>query len=343
MSPATHPPPRREALQLMVAHPGGPLHPTALRSLPDFLDRGDVLVVNDAATFPASLPASLADGTQTFEIRLAAAARYGVVWCVLFGEGSWRVPTEHRGLAPRLTPGQTIILGRNTATLAADVIDVDPVSARLVQLSFTDPRQLWNFLYTNGRPIQYSYLDQDFPLDQFQTIYAARPWAAEMPSAGRGLTWSLLEQLRARGVEISTLTHAAGLSSTGDPQLDARLPLPERYDIPQTTVDAIAGAQARGRRIVAVGTTVVRALEGAARKPGGLTAGSDITDLRLSAATELRVVDSILTGMHGPGESHFELLGAFAPRPRLTEIWNQAATMGFLCHEFGDLSLILGS
>jgi S-adenosylmethionine:tRNA ribosyltransferase-isomerase len=177
-----------------------------------------------------------------------------------------------------------------------------------------------------------------------------------MPSAGRPLSWEILFALRRRGIELASLTHAAGLSSTGEPALDQALPLPERYDLPEPTVQAVAAARARGGRVIAVGTTVVRALEGAARAleregatpgtlrdgaaPGTLRPGSGITDLVLGPDTELRICDGILTGIHGPGESHFRLLAAFCPTEALAAAFRHASRAGYLCHEFGDLSLI---
>jgi S-adenosylmethionine:tRNA ribosyltransferase-isomerase len=171
-----------------------------------------------------------------------------------------------------------------------------------------------------------------------------------MPSAGWPLSWSILLALRRRGIELCWLTHAAGLSSTGDPELDRALPLAERYDLPELTVAAIARARRRGGRIIAVGTTVVRALEGAERNaraegasPGTLLPGSALTDLLLDDKTQPAVVDGLLTGMHGPGESHFRLMSALAPEPLLQTAWDHAARLGYLCHEFGDLCLVLAS
>jgi len=349
MNPATRPPTRRDALRLLVADRSGEMTEVAeLHQLPAFLEPGDLLVLNDAATLPASLSASFCEHTTTsdrrdFEIRLTGAeVRDGVFWCVLFGAGNWSMPTEERGPAPILVVGQVVWLGAlDGERCPAKVTAVDSISPRLVELTFLDRgARLWEFLYTQGRPIQYAYLDGRYGLNAFQTAYAARPWAAEMPSAGRGLSWELLQRLAAAGIKIATLTHSAGLSSTGDPVLDARLPLPERYEIPDSTVEAIADARARGSRVIAVGTTVVRALEGAARQ-GSLHSGDGVTDFKLGPETQLQVVDSLLTGMHGPGESHFELLGAFAERTRLLAVWQRAAAHGFACHEFGDLCLIL--
>jgi len=142
------------------------------------------------------------------------------------------------------------------------------------------------------------------------------------------------------GAEVVTLTHAAGLSATGDPALDARLPLPERYDLPAATVDAISRARERGRRVVAVGTTVTRALEGNHRTHGALRPGLGETDLVLGPDTERAVVDALLTGAHDPASSHYQLLRAFAPEPLLRDAVRVSASLGYLGHELGDSWLI---
>src|SRR5262249_22326917 len=145
-----------------------------------------------------------------------------------------------------------------------------------------------------------------------------------------------------RGVRIAQLTHAAGLSSTGDPALDAALPLPERYEIPTSTVDAINQTRATGGRIIAVGTTVVRALEGCAREHDGfIVAGEGATDLVTTRAHPLTVVDGLLSGVHEPESSHFALLGAFLPPPLDTIYIVHVALAGYRGHEFGDSTLVL--
>jgi S-adenosylmethionine:tRNA ribosyltransferase-isomerase len=136
------------------------------------------------------------------------------------------------------------------------------------------------------------------------------------------------------------VTHAAGLSSTGDPALDARLPLPERFEVAQATVDAVTETHARNGRVVAVGTTVVRALESAALG-GPLRAQSGDTGLRIGPGFRARVVDGLLTGMHEPDSSHFALLAAFAPRELLAAAHRHAEAVGYLGHEFGDVALVL--
>jgi S-adenosylmethionine:tRNA ribosyltransferase-isomerase len=165
-----------------------------------------------------------------------------------------------------------------------------------------------------------------------------------MPSAGRPLAWSLVSTLRTLGVRVAALTHAAGLSSTGDPDLDAALPFPERFDVPRATVSAVAAARAERRRVVAVGTTVVRALEGCAALHGGqLVAGEGTTDLRIDGRFRPRLVDGLLTGMHEVGSSHRELLRAFAPESLLASAFSHAEAGGYLDHEFGDACLVLSS
>ena len=169
---------------------------------------------------------------------------------------------------------------------------------------------------------------------------AALPAAFEPPSAGFVLDWRLLHRLRERGVGYATLTHAAGISSTGDAALDARLPFDEPYHLPQATVLAIARAQAHGGRVIALGTTVVRALEHAASLRLPLRAGDGLADQRLGAASRLRVVDAIVSGTHEPGTSHRELLRAFASDEVLARADAALLAHGYRTHEFGDSVLI---
>ena len=201
---------------------------------------------------------------------------------------------------------------------------------------------LWEALYRSGRPVQYAHVAAPLALWDVTTGYAARPWAAEAPSAGLCLRAEVLAGLREAGVALATLTHAAGLSSTGDPALDAALPLPERSALPARTVDAVVRARAAGGRVVAVGTTVVRALEGRALQGGGvLRAGEGVTDVLLGPGFRRAVVDGLLTGVHEPGSSHFALLQAFAPEALLRDALGLAEARGFLGHELGDAMLVL--
>jgi S-adenosylmethionine:tRNA ribosyltransferase-isomerase len=307
--------------------------------LPLVLLPGDLLVVNDAATLPASLSGQARGGPV--EVRLAGAGASWREWtAVLFGSGTWRERTEDRPSPPVLARGDVVEFD---GSLMASVEDVSDVSARLVTLRFDrDGEALWAALYRAGRPVQYSYLSRPLPLWHVQTPFGARPWAVEMPSAGRGLTSWLLRDVRRHGIAVAAITHAAGLSSTGDPGLDAILPLPERYDVPTETVEAVRRARSVGGRVVAAGTTVVRALEGCAAAHGGvLRPGQGITAIRIGAEFRPAVVDGLMTGMHEPGTSHFELMQAFAPGPLLEAAHRHATSAGYLGHEFGDACLVL--
>ena len=333
---------RDDARLLVLEGRSGRLHDRAVGDLPELLAPGDLLVLNDAATLPASLRGRTAGGDDV-ELRLAGPPT-GDRWpAVLFGAGDWRTRTEDRAAPPAVAPGERLSLG-DPAGLVAEVVSVALLSPRLVEVRFDRAGEaLWRALYALGRPVQYAHHDRDLDLWTVQTAYAARPWAVEMPSAGRPLGWRVLGALRRRGVELAWLTHAAGLSATGDPALDAALPLPEQYDLPERTVHAVGRARADGRRVLAVGTTVVRALEGAARQPGGLRPGPGTTALVMSERTRPLVVDGLVTGIHAPGESHYRLLGAFASPVALAAAARHAALRGYRPHELGDLALVVPS
>jgi S-adenosylmethionine:tRNA ribosyltransferase-isomerase len=343
LAPATWPAADASLTRLLHVDPArGTYRDARLAELESLLRPGDLLVLNDAATLPASLPGWSRLGV--LELRLAGPPGGAGEWpAVLFGAGSWRDRTEDRRPPPELGTGERIQLeapGPDRG-LQAEIVSVSSVSPRLVGLRFDrEGSALWSALYRIGRPVQYSYLRATLPSWHAQTAFAGRPLAAEMPSAGRPLRVSQLRALRSKGVVLAAVTHAAGLSSTGDPALDAALPLPELSLVPPATVVAVADAKRSGARVVAVGTTVVRALEGAGRD-GGLQAGATITALRIGPGFRLRVVSGLLTGLHAPGESHFELLQAFAPRALLEAALAHAAASGYRGHEFGDLSLIL--
>ena len=169
---------------------------------------------------------------------------------------------------------------------------------------------------------------------------AADPVAFEAPSAGFALDWQTLARWRGRGIRFATLTHAAGISSTGDPALDRRLPFDEPYRIPQATAAAIAETRAERGRVIAIGTTVVRALEAAAVADAAVRAGEGVARGRIGPDTHIGVVDAVLTGVHAPGESHFQLLRAFTDDTALDRAGQTLARRGYRTHEFGDSLLV---
>lgn len=339
MKPATEPRPRA-AVRALVIDARGTTTPLTARDLASAFAPGDLLVLNDAATMPASLAAHGPRG-ERIELRLAANRGDARTWtAALLGAGDYRLPTEHRPPPPSVRAGDRLIVDGKDG-LVAIVERVHALSPRLVDVSFDLPLRrhvhddaIWSALYRSGRPVQYSHVPEPLALWDVQNAWATRPWAVEMPSAGRVLDVAMLAALRSRGVEIAFVTHAAGLSAVGDPAIDAALPLPERYDVPPETHAAIA----RAKRVIAVGTSVVRALESAAAS--GRSSG--ITDLKLGPSSRRRVVDAILTGVHEDGTSHHSLLEAFVPAHVLEEGTRISVDRGFLGHEFGDVWLIWG-
>lgn len=212
---------------------------------------------------------------------------------------------------------------------------------RLIELAFNHPPAVvWEGIARHGRPIQYAYVPAPLAIWDTWTSIAGQPVAFEPPSAGFVLDWAMLRALRSRGVQFATLTHAAGISSTGDAELDRLLPFDEPYYIPRSTAVLVRRTLRRGGRIVAVGTTVVRALEHAARLPGWVLPGHGVATQRITSLSHLRVVHAIVSGLHEAGSSHYELLRAFQDDPTLQEMTAQAEARGYLAHEFGDLVFI---
>jgi S-adenosylmethionine:tRNA ribosyltransferase-isomerase len=310
-----------------------------IRDLPSFLARGDVVVVNDAATLPASLTA--ADGR--FEIRLLGQSRTGERYdAVLFGEGDFRTPTERRAPPPTLEVGERVTL---SGGLEARVTRVDGEEPRLVEIEFDHTAEdFYRGLYAGGRPIQYAHVPEPLDLWTVQNRFSSRPWAFEAPSAGRPITWSTLLGLKRAGIGVAWVTHAAGISSTGSDTIDRKFPMRERYAVGPEAVKAVERAKEDGGRVLAVGTTVVRALESAVLEHAGALEPADSeTSLVIGPGFRPLVVDGVLSGMHSRGTSHYSLLRAFAPEALLDRALAHAEAEGYLEHEFGDSCLILGS
>jgi S-adenosylmethionine:tRNA ribosyltransferase-isomerase len=213
---------------------------------------------------------------------------------------------------------------------------------RLVSIRFEGPNDaIWAGIARHGKPIQYSHVSEQLVLWDVWTRIASPPVAFEAPSAGFALDWHTIASLRVRGIGFATITHAAGISSTGDPDLDQRLPFDEPYQIPMSTARAIASTRESGGRVIAIGTTVVRALEHAARTDGFVHAGEGIATQRIGPGTRLRVVDALLTGVHERGTSHYELLRAFTDDATLVAADEAIASHAYRPHEFGDSVLVI--
>jgi S-adenosylmethionine:tRNA ribosyltransferase-isomerase len=329
-----------DAKLMMVDARGAPRH-TLRAAFAEWLRPNDLVVANDAATLPACLRGTHARTGARIEIRLAGRRSLDVdavssFDAIVFGEGDFRTRTELRPAPPALLPGDRLLLGPLRATIER-ALD----HPRLVTLTFDGtPAEIWAGLARHGRPIQYAHVPAPLALWDVWSSHAALPAAFETPSAGFLLSWQVQAEIRARGAQFATLTHAAGISSTGDPALDARLPFDEPYFIPPGTAEGIRIAKSCGGRIVAIGTTVVRALEHAAGEDGIVASGFGIANQRIGADTVLRVVDAIVSGTHEPGSSHHELLRAFATDASLARAQDELERRHYTTHEFGDSVLI---
>ena len=330
--------PRHEAAKLLIVDGRGALHHSSIAELPDLLHPGDLVVANDAATLPASLRGTHMPTGDAIEVRLAgrpSASDETRFIAIVFGAGDYRIRTEDRPAPPVLCAGDRLALGPMTATVERVL-----GHPRLIVLRFEGrASELWDGVARHGRAIQYAHVPRALELWDVWTKIAGAPVAFEPPSAGFALTWSMLAAFAKGGVGFVTLTLAAGISSTGDAELDKRLPFDEAYDIPRATVAAVRKTKSEGGRVIAIGTSVVRALEHAA-KDGALHAGAGVAAGRLGPSTRLKLVDAIVSGVHAPGESHFELLRAFVPDDVLRNMAETLEESGFRNHEFGDFVLI---
>jgi S-adenosylmethionine:tRNA ribosyltransferase-isomerase len=302
--------------------------------LANFLRTGDLLVFNSSRTLPAALAGRVEQTSQTIEVRLAER----------LPDNSWLALLLRRSeasLGEEPYAGMNIDFGEG---LNCRLLERDQRIPRLWKLSFSESgTRLLDLIYRVGQPIRYNYVAAPWHLDYYQNVYATEPGSAEMPSAGRPFTWQLLFALRRASIESAYVVLHAGLSSYMDDRLDRQhLASEEEYSIPEATAQKIRSARARGGRIVAVGTTVVRALESIAMVTGGdLHAYHGYTSLRLTATHQLRVVDGLLTGLHEPQASHLDLLCAFLPVDVVRTAYQEAISRNYLWHEFGDLNLIL--
>jgi S-adenosylmethionine:tRNA ribosyltransferase-isomerase len=331
--------PNRQSAKLLAVDRHGRMRHLARTALGLLFRPGDLVIANDAATLPASLAGVHCASNCSIEVRLAAwvATRDPTRFtAIALGAGDHRTPTEDRPPPPRLSPGDRLTLGPLTG-LVENAFD----PPRLFGLRLLGSRAVvLAGIARHGRPIQYAHVPQPVALWDVWTSIADRPIAFEPPSAGFALDWRTQATWRNRGVEFVTITHAAGISTTGDPALDQRLPFDEPYHIPERTTLAVKRVKSGGGRVIAIGTSVMRALESAADADGTPRPGEGVAQGRIEFGSAICVADAILTGVHQPGESHYELLRAFADEKLLVAIATACEAHGYRAHEFGDSVLL---
>ncbi len=295
--------------------------------LPQLLRSGDLLVVNESATLPASLPARGSPGP--FLVHLST--RYG--------PALWLAETRWGPGRPGPVP---LELGEpfEIAGTPARAIAPFPGAPRLSFLRVEG--DLDRAMARAGRPIRYGYLAKEYPLETYQTVFAKVPGSAEMPSAGRPFTRPLLDRLAAAGVQVAPILLHTGVSSLElDPDRPEEIPIyPEPFEVSAGTAELVNRTRCAGGRVIAVGTTVVRALESAV--DGGLVREArGFTRLYLRPGRPWRAVDGLLTGFHDARTTHLELLASLSGVPALRDAYRVAVDRGYLWHEFGDSHLIL--
>lgn len=331
---------QRDEVRLMVSSPAGHQHAQFL-DLAQFLAPGDLLVVNESATLPASLPACSAQG-QGQQL-----SRWLLNLSTDYGNNLWLA--EPRWSAA--TPGNADPAGRFPVR-EGERIEVAGLPARVV-IPYPGLPRLWFVQFEGdvraamrqyGRPIVYSYIENPPGLDFYQTIFATTPGSAEMPSAARPFSRRVLDRLAARGVQIVPVLLHTGVSSLEvDTETVEDQPLyPEPFWVPGRTARAVNAARAEGRRVIAVGTTVVRALESAwDEQAQKVRSVSGFTRLYVHPERGVHVIDGLLTGLHDPVTSHLALLYAVAGQQAIREAYQEALREGYLWHEFGDCHLVI--
>lgn len=308
----------RDAVRMLVSR--GTSHTHHLFSdLPGLLEPGDLLVVNNSATLPAA-------------VRLD---RLAVHFSTAREDGTWLVELRRRTSTASEPygggePGEWLPLpGRATLRLIARE------TPRLWRARLD--RDVESYLKARGVPIRYSYVERDWPLADYQTVFGTVPGSAEMPSAGRPFTAELVTALVSRGVAVAPITLHTGVASTEKDEP----PYAERYEVPGSTARLVNLARQNGGRVVAVGTTVVRALETATGADGRVSAAAGWTTRLVTPDNPPLAVNGLITGLHEPRSSHLLMLSAFAGREALGGAYEEALRKGYLWHEFGDTHLIM--
>jgi S-adenosylmethionine:tRNA ribosyltransferase-isomerase len=316
---------RRDHVRLMVVDRGTrQVTHTRFHRIGEHLRAGDLLVVNNSRTLPAAVPATRAGGTL---VQLRPCVRRPGEWDALAVE-------PHAPFANiELQPGERL---RICNSLTADVVGRRPDIPLLWRLAVSGDGLAE--IEAVGEPIRYSYLAKKVSLDYYQNVYAGRAGSAEMASAGRPFSRELMARLRTSGVQTAEILLHTGLSSFQDDAFDAEHHMYEEwFEVGAQPATAINAAP----RVVAVGTTVVRAVESAVDPDGAVREERAWTNLVVSAGTSVRAIDALITGLHEPTASHLDLLRAFVDEPLLVRAYDEAVEQGYLWHEFGDSMLIV--
>ena len=331
---AAHVPPeargaRRDDVRMLVSRGSDPPIHATFRALPQFLHAGDLVVVNTSATIPAAIDAALPDG-PSLVIHLSTELPGGL-WMVeprhaIAGGATDPLSLPARATTVRLAGGVSLELVRPAAG-----------SQRLWLAAADDRDALLHSFRVHGRPIRYRYVDRDWPIEAYQTVFGVEPGSAEMPSAARPFSDASVTALVRKGIALAPITLHTGVSSLEGHEI----PYPERYTVPASTAAIVNAAHAGGGHVIAVGTTVVRALETAADRSGTVHPADGWTDTVITPERGVRAVDGLVTGWHEPEASHLQMLEAVAGRAALVDAYAEAFATGYLWHEFGDSHLLL--
>lgn len=322
----------RDAVRMMVAYrDGNRIEHSTFALLPAFLGPDDLVVINTSATMAAAVTG--VDPARGLPVLVHMSSHLtGDEWIVeprqLTGPGSERWPAGE-------DPPPEIRFGEDGSRL----LFVAPFSAsfRLWRARLQVPGAPIPWLARHGRPIRYGYVERPWPLSAYQNVYATEPGSAEMPSAGRPFTPEVITRLVAKGVAVAPVVLHTGVAS-----LEAdELPYPERVHVPAATARRVNDTRSAGGRVIAIGTTVVRALESAGDGRGQARPFDGWTDLVVTPERGVQLVDGMLTGWHEPEASHLLMLEAVAGRPLLESSYQASLAEGYLWHEFGDVHLIL--